>query len=56
MNLPYLNNSNFQSRDFLNPTNQSIFNLTTKASYFYKSNQSIKGSKHIKFNLQWFKL
>jgi len=42
---PYLNKTSISS--FLNPTNQSIFNLTTKASYFYKSNQSIKGSKQL---------
>ena len=42
---PYSNKTSISS--FLNPTSQSIFNLTTKASYFYKSNQSIKGSKQL---------
>ena len=42
---PYLNKTSIAN--WLNPTNQSIFNLTTKASYFYKSNQSIKGSKQL---------
>jgi len=42
---PYFNKTSIAS--FLNPTNQSIFNLTKKATYFYKSNQSIKGSKQL---------
>ena len=44
---PYSNSTDVTN--LLNPTNQSIFNLTSKSTYFYKSNQSIKGA--IELNL-----